>query len=59
MFYGVHDDDLCDLLLSRLDDGDDGGDGEKSMPQRWLDQQPGDGEKSIPPEVAGSAARRW
>ena len=43
MFYGVHDDDLCDLLLSRLDDGDDGGDGEKSMP----------------PEVARSAARRW
>ena len=29
MVYGVHDDDLCDLLLSRLDDG---GDGEKSMP---------------------------
>ena len=57
MFYGVHDDDLCDLLSSRLDDGDDGGDGEHLCPQRWLGQQPGDGETSIPPEVAGSAAR--
>ena len=43
MFYGVHDDDLCDLLLSRLDDGDDGGDCEKPMH----------------PEIAGSGARRW
>ena len=52
MFYGVHDDDVCDLLLSRL---------EVAMvknlcPQRWLDQQPGDGEKPIPPEVARKGA---
>ena len=40
MFYGVHDDDLCDLLLSHFFDV-------------------GDGEKPMPPEVAGSAARRW
>ena len=55
MFCGVHDDDLCDLFLSRL-----GVAMVKNLcPQRWLDQQPGDGDKSMPPEVAGSAARRW
>ena len=36
MFYGVHDDDLCDLLLSLFVDG------EKLCPQRWLDQLPGE-----------------
>jgi len=60
MFYGAHDDDLCDLLLSHLFDGEKtyaprgGWISCQAMvknlyPQRWLDQLPGDSEKPIPP----------